>query len=280
MSLLYGRVCNLIVGPPGGQGVLISDLRVTFKVSKTSEANPNTAQVSVYNLAPQHRSLLEAKGNQMILAAGYQDSIPQIFIGDIAKCWTQKQGPDQVTTVESGDGEMAFNSSTFDQSFAPGATVASVFQQVVGSFGVGLGPILGVPNDPINNGMTLSGSSSKHMDDLTKKYNLEWSIQDKQIQVGPKNKALYTTAVLLNADTGLIGSPKRVKILKYSPDPLLTDFNKDAGVTFKSLLNPLLKPGQLVQLQSVNVQGTFTIRKVTHSGDTYATSWESDCDAI
>jgi|SRR5579884_2617901 len=280
MSLLYGRVAKVIVGPPGQIGKEVTDLRITFKIEKTSESNPNTATISVYNMAKDTRSLCEKKGNAVVLKCGYDTNIPLVFSGDIAKCTTEKQGPDIITTMEAGDGQVAFDTSTFDQSFAPGATVQSIFQQVTGSFGVAVGPLLGIPNDSVNNGMTLSGDSKKHMDDLTKKYGMEWSIQDGQIQVAPKNTPVFGTAVLLNSETGLIGSPKRVKILKANSDPLLGDFNKDAGVTFRSLLNPKLKPGQLVSLQSVNVTGLYTCRKVVHSGDTHSMPWQSECDAI
>lgn len=280
MSLLYQREANVIVGPRGKTGVKISNLRIVFKVEKTAESNPNTATISVYNLSQKSRSYFETQGNSVVLSAGYATSTPKIFTGDIVKVWTTKEGPDQITAIECSDGDFAINASNFNGSFAPGATVSSVFQQVVGSFGVGLGPMLGLPDSTHVHGLTLSGDSKQIMNDLTKKNNLEWSVQDHSVIVHPKNKPVYTTAVLLNSDTGLIGSPKRVKILKYATDPLLSEFNKDAGIVFKSLLNSALKPGQLVKLDSVNVQGTFTVRKVTHQGDTHAPTWESDCEGI
>lgn len=280
MALLFGRIAQVIVGPPNKTGKLITELRVTFKVEKTSESNPNTMTCSIYNLSKATRSLCETKGNSIILRCGYEGNVPLVFSGEICKATTERNGPDHITTIESGDGQLAFDTSTVDQSFGPGTTVDAVFNHVIGSFGAALGPITGVPTDTVNNGITLSGDSKKQMDDLTKKHNLEWSIQDGQIQVGKKNMPVFGTAVLLNSETGLIGSPKRVKILKGGADPLLPDLSKDSGIQFKSLLNPKLKPGQLVNLQSVLVQGLYTVRKVTHSGDNYGGTWESDCDAI
>lgn len=281
MSLLYGRIAQVIIGPPGKIGRLISDLKITFKVEKTSESSPNTMTLGLYNLAPATAALCKTKGNAVILRCGYEGNIPLVFSGDISKCTTEKSGPDVITTIEAGDGQLSLGTSNIDASFAPGATVESIFNQVVGSFGVGLGPIIGVPNEKVNNGMVVSGDSKKVMDDLTKKHNLEWSIQDGQVQVHPKNQPVYSTAVFLDSESGLIGSPKSVKILKASQDPLLDPaLNKDAGVQFKSLLNPKLKPGQLVKLNGVNVKGLYTVRKVTHSGDTWGTSWESDCEGL
>lgn len=295
MSLLYGRIAQVVVGPPNGTGRLIgtqtnvndngtkqtTDLRIKFKVEKTSESNPNTMSLELYNLSRDTQALCKRAGNAVILRCGYEGNVPLIFSGDIAKVTTEKQGADMVTTVEACDGQISYDTSTIDASFAPGATVESIFNQVVGSFGVGLGPILGLPKDKVNNGMSISGDSKKVLDELAKKNGLEWSIQDGQIQVHPKNQPVFGTAVLLNSETGLIGSPKNVKILKASQDPVLDPaLNKDSGVSFKALLNPMLKPGQLVKLDSVNLQGLYTIRKVTHQGDTYSSTWESDCDAI
>jgi hypothetical protein len=280
VSLLFNRQANIIVGPRGKVGVKISDLRIVFKVEKNSEANPNTCTVSVYNMSQRSRSVFETKGNSIILSAGYTGSTPKIFTGDIVKVWTTKEGPDQITAIECSDGDFAINSSRFNGSFAPGATVESVFNQVVGSFGVGLGPMLGLPNTTYKHGLTVSGDSKTIMNDLTKKSGLEWSVQDNSVVVHPKNQPVFSTAVLLSSSTGLIGSPKRVKVLKYSTDPLLPEANKDAGVVFKSLLNSALKPGQLVKVNAVNLQGTFTLRKVTHQGDTHSSTWESDCEGI
>lgn len=280
MSLLYNRVIKLVVGPPGQFGKEIENLRMNFKVEKTSEANPNIGSIEIYNLSRKTLAIIEKKNSAMVLKAGYENNMTLVFSGDIAKATTDKKGPDLVTKVECGDGEATYQNADFSQSFAPGSTVSKVLNDVVGSFNATAGEIIGVKQDVFQNGITLMGSSRDHMDQLTKKQDLEWSIQDGAVTVLPRGGASKKPAVLLNSDTGLIGTPTRITILKSSTDPLLGEGNQEAGVKFKSLMNPLLKPGQLVKLDSFNVNGIFTVRKVTHSGDNWGNMWESEVEAI
>jgi hypothetical protein len=280
MSLLYNRVVTLVVGPPGQFGKQITNLRMNFKVEKTSEANPNTGSIEVYNISRQTLAIIEKKGSAMVIKAGYENNPVLVFSGDIAKVTTDKKGADLVTKIECGDGEASYQNADFSQSFAPGTTVNKVLNDVVGSFKATAGDILGGDTSVFQNGLTLCGSSRDHMDEICKKQNLEWSIQDGAVQVLPKGGSSRKPAVLLNSDTGLIGTPTRIKILRATTDPLLGEGNQDAGVKFKSLMNPLLKPGQLVKLASFNVNGVFTVRKVTHAGDTYGNTWESEVEGI
>lgn len=65
----FGRVCYLILGK-GGSGIKVTDLRMTFDIKKSSDENPNTATIEIYNLNPEHQNLLLKEWADIQLMAG------------------------------------------------------------------------------------------------------------------------------------------------------------------------------------------------------------------
>jgi len=54
---------------------------------------------------------------------------------------------------------------------------------------------------------------------------------------------------------------------------------EESGVSATSLLNPEIRPGRRVQVESQFVNGVFKVEKVTHSGDTHSTQFYSEVEA-
>jgi len=69
---------------------------------------------------------------------------------------------------------------------------------------------------------------------------------------------LQRTAQLLNASTGLIGSPSK---------------DKKGVVTARVLIRPGLDPGRRVVLESALVSGSFEIRSLEIVGETRGNEW-------
>lgn len=300
MSKLFGRYAALKIGFPGKHGKLIESLshdkegrivqglHITFRIEKTSEPSPNKSQIDIYNLNPDTISLLKKQGAKMVLEAGYGGILSAekptseiIFVGDVVKSKTTKRGPDYITTIENGDGLAAYQTSNFEGSFAPGASIPGIIDLVIGSFGLGKGEVSGVDGQVLN-GATFSGSSRDVMNDLAGKTNTEWSIQNGLVQMVPINRYTNLPVIVLQSignphdptNTGLIGSPT------------LSGFNnskekKFAGIEFTSLLQPGIVPGRRVQISSKFVpKGIYVVKKVTHNGDTRSGPWYSECEAV
>lgn len=302
---LFGRYASLTFGVPGKQGRLIESistdddgnlvdgLRLQFKIEKTSEPSPNKAEIKIYNLNPDSINELHKKGSVVVLEVGYYSNLDDnapvselIFKGDLMKIETTKNGSDYVTTLETGDGAAAYAASNFNGSFAPGANIADVAQQVMSSFtGQSTSAPEGVQGQFLN-GATLSGSSKDVMDQIAGKTGTEWSIQDSRVQMIPVNGFTKLPVIVLQSlgtdpetgdpiNTGLIGSPN-LSGFSHSLD------KKGVGIEFKSLLNPGLKPGRRVKIESKNarVNGNFVVKKVTHNGDTRQGPWYSECEGV
>lgn len=263
MSILFGRSASLTVGVPGEQGKKFTDLRITFDIEKSIEANPNSGKISIFNLSEQSRALFEQKGATVILMAGY--TIPElIFSGDVKKPLNNRSGPDWITEIEAGDGETAYQEARIDKSYTPGTSVRQIVTDLGKQLGTSVGEIKGVTAETFVQGFVASGPVRKYLDEMTEKQGLKWSIQDNALQILPKGDSTTEEAVVLSADSGLVGNPKK----------------KDKGIEFQCLLQPKLKPGRKVIIISKTVNGTYTVQKVRHNGDTEGGEWYSNCEAV
>lgn len=252
-EFFFDRSVAIQFGVPGQLGKLFTELRVVFDIDKTASSEPNKAKITIYNLSKDSRSLIEKPGLVVVLQAGYGGVTETIFTGDIKRPMNRREGPDFLTDIEGGDGETAYQVSMVNQSFSPGVTFPSALDFVAKSLGLPVKTPEGVKNETYGGGLVLSGTSKDALDKLTEKQGLVWSIQDGVIQIIQAKTGTSEEAVVVGADSGLIGSPKK----------------KDDGIEFVSLLNPKIKPERPVLLQSLGFQGFVVPKKVRHKGDSH-----------
>jgi hypothetical protein len=249
---LYLRAAELIVGvrSSGGRSNLVPANartirnRIKFTVDKTSEGNSNKANITVYNLAPDTLSFLESKDLFVILKAGYVDAISTIYVGDLLKGKNDRQGPDVITTLECGDGEVAMREAMVNVGLAAGAKNTQVIEQAIAAitaFNVSRGFVETIPSRTFANGFSYSGPAKRLLHEQLKSVGLEFSIQDGELNVFGPNKADKSVAVEISKDTGLIGYPTKTPL----------------GVDFTSLLNPFIRPGRSCKVISKQFYGAF-----------------------
>lgn len=290
MNPLWNRSIAVSFGPKGreNEGVKVSGLRIAFEITKTSEATPNTAKISIYNLSPDHRALLETDEDLgVILECGYGGNLEELFAGDIRRAVTEQkdakklealavstmnQGPDKITVIEATSGQFAVECATIDKSYVEGRGVISIISDVIQSFevyGIDTSKALrflgSVADKTAQAGMILSGSSSAQMDKLIGMLGLEWSIQDDELQIITQDGKTTEEAVLLTPQTGLIGSP----ILKKG------------GIEFTALINPKIKPGRAVAItiEEKKYTGFFRVWRADFTGDIHDNSWYVKAEA-
>lgn len=275
MGELYLRKVVVDIIPTVGAGKTIDGLRIRFKCEKTSESNPNKAEIEIFNLSDNTRSLLERQDTRIRLAFGYTgrdpggekgastSSVETIFIGNIKKVAHEPDPPNIITKIELADGGNRYRTAYLDKGYPPNVR----FNQVVGDLSTALGlgsPVLvDTPSTIFANGVAFSGLVKDHLDVMTRGHNLEWSIQDEVLQIIPKNKPTAENAVLLSPESGLVKFPTKTK----------------EGVEFECLINPKLKPGRLVKIESRFIKGGFKVRKVVHEGDSHEGDFLSKCIA-
>ncbi len=250
-------------------------LRIVFKVTKTSQKEPNTLEGMIYNLSPTTRAALQQKGVRLLLEAGYvATGLAQVFVGDVRTIDHIRDGADWKTIIKCGDGERAFRYSRISESFAAGATMFDVVKRAANSMGVALGNTAAQAAKlatPLYHGWVSHGAASSALDKAVKSLGYDYSIQNGVLQILAPNESLAQSIPVVSPQTGLIGSPEMGSPEKKGEPSLLK---------FKALLMPEALPGGRVQVISERYNGIFRTRKVDHSGDTMGGSWYSEYESI
>lgn len=279
MGELYGRAVRVVI-----HELEITGLDVSFRVNKTMlTPDPDTLELTIYNLNEDHRAQLQNQGEVPVrLEAGYTGTkklsggtaaalddagfagggaLPLLFGGDLRDVQSYREGPDWVTTLASGDGDVA-KKKRVNKAFGPGTPLRFAIEQVANELGLGLGQLpTAVQNATLFDGgqqfaagVVLSGNGYRQLTRLLTSMGYRWSVQDGEIVIhaggGP--------AILLTPDTGLIGSPVPAN---------------DGRVSAQSLLQPDLLPGRQVEITSKHVRGRYVVETAAHEGETAGQSW-------
>lgn len=278
MSALLKRAWKLNI-----EDLTTEDLRVVFHVTKTSEKEPNTMDLRVYNLSDGSRSLTDAKGMKIVLEAGYKNddlgtnTRAVIFSGLSRLCDHTHDSEDWETRILCGDGETLFQTTRMVKSFAAGARLEDAIKSVADVLKVNKGNLNealkngGLPFQKFEYGLPVSGSAVDVFNSLMKTAGYTWSVQQGALQVIKKGDQLVEEAVVLSKDTGLIGSPEHSAPHKHK---------KPSFLVAKCLLNPKIRPGCTVRMDSLLVKGDFIVHKVVHSGDSHGNDWTSKFEAL
>lgn len=276
MTLLFKRSARItistleIVVDPAAAG---SHLDVAFHVERSLKPEPNTAELQVWNLNPDNRMALEELELVPVqIDAGYEGGMSMLYLGTMRTVFTTRDGPDLVTSIQSGDGEKEYEQSRINVSLAKGVSNLDAFKQVAKALGVSLGNLesaeisgrLLTAPALFPQGTVLSGQVSQVVTELAGSMGLEWSIQSGALQLLPLQQALAGTAVFLSPGTGLVGVPS---------------VDSEGILTAQTLLIPDLFPGRIVSLESENLSGAFRVEKVAYTGDTSGDDWYVDLEA-
>ncbi len=275
MSRLFNREVRIIAGT-----LEIKGLRVQFRVKKTLEKEPNECELSIYNLNAEHRREMETKGMRVAVEAGYTGNTAQIFVGEVHFTEHLREGPDWVTKMQLGDAQRAYKHARVSESFKAGNSLGSVFRKVADSLGVDSTKAQSIVDSlqrQFTQGASIFGKASTEMDNLLKGTGLEWSIQDGELQVQEKTGTTSVPVIVLNAQTGLIGSPTYGTADFVKPENAKS---KPKTLKIKSLLIPGIRAGGRVRLDSEAVKSDFKVQTLTHTGDTHGGDFYTEVEGI
>jgi len=267
MTILFNRRVELTVGKEGEEGRTFSELRIEFSVDKNRESNANSGTISIYNLSPASRGIINEEGSKYIIKAGYappgEDALVKLLSsGDILDAETNRSGPDIITKFQIGEATKALREKTLDKSYKEGTSIKTVVDDMSKTLGVAKATVKGLQDLVFNSGYSATGKIKDRLDELTGKQNLEWNVQNNELQILPKNGSTDEEAIFLSKDTGLLKA-YRVKSEVNGKQ------NLQDVIRFEALLNPDIKVGRVLQIVSeVSELNNFvTVRKIKYSGN-------------
>lgn len=291
----WKRKVQVVVGK-AGSGLLIENLRVVFEVTKTVESSPNVAVIKIYNLHPANEAKVKNEFDEVILNAGYEGAMQLLFRGNIKHVYRYRDKNDYVTEIEAGDGDKDYRKAVMNETLAAGTTTSQLVDRAVTTFKGTGGTTKGhvqVNERARIRGKVISGNTRDVLSDVAKESGANWSIQDGQLVIVSANAVLPGEAILIRADTGMLGAPEV----------------NDKGVAVKCLLNPLLKVNGAVKLDNNSIKakrakaqalasqrekeeardkdpvrldpdGIYKVLKLVHKGDTRGKDWLSELECI
>lgn len=263
---LFGRRATLQIDT-----LQIDGLRMTFDVRRSLGLEPNTLEITIWNLSDDSRKQVQRKDAAIILQAGYEDTQEQIFSGNVRTSSHNRDGTDWTTKVKSGDGETAFRTARVAESFKKGTKRTDIIRSIADATGLPIGNIMdkarqgdisGALVDAAK-GLVASGGAVNTLDKEMRNLGYQLSIQDGQLQALAATETTNEQAMLLSPTSGLIGSPEP---------------GDDGVMRVKSLLQPGARPGRKTKVESRAVDGFYRIEKVRHYGDTRGQDWYSDLE--
>lgn len=297
----WKRKVQLVIGK-AGNGLLIENLRIQFEVAKTVESAPNVAVIKVYNLNPDNEARIKTEFDEVLLNAGYDGAMRLVFRGNIKHVYRYREKNDYITEIEAGDGDKDFRKAVMNETLAAGTTTAQLVDRAVGTFkGVG-GTTKGavqVTDKPRLRGKVISGNTRDVLHDVARESGANWSIQDGQLVIVSANGVLPGEAILIRADTGMLGAPEI----------------NDKGIAVKCLMNPELRVNGAIKLDNNGIKakrqqaqslatkrekqetnpplgrekeqlarldpdGIYKVLRLTHKGDNRGQDWVSEIECI
>lgn len=265
----------------------IEFLRCSFKVKKSLKADPNTAEIKVTNLSPASRANMRKRGARVVLLAGYAETVAQVFAGDARMIDHRKDPTNWTTIIQCGDGERAYSLNRFAKSYKKGTEVKQVIRDIVDALKVGKGNLdaaMEKVSGQFLTGFAANGNAATELEQILSARGMTFSIQDGKLQILAERETTKTITVL-NKGSGLIGSPEFVTPDPpkngVAPDPTKGSHPTQPYLKIKTLLQPQIKPGGKVKVESANVQGQlYRAETVVHTGDTAGGEWYTEIEGV
>jgi hypothetical protein len=258
--------------------------RITFDSTRTWKQEPNTCDLEIYNLSPdQRQQLSSAKTPTIKLAAGYggsDNNLTQIFFGQAiyVKHEIPANSGDIITTISTTDGGEQKQKARIHVAFAPGVKTSQVLSRIVQELGIKPGNLnqvvrdldAGIKASIFSAGITISGSAGDELGHICRSVGYDYSIQDGQLQMLKIGSSRDDFEVVLNAGSGLIGSPS------ISNKGVVTG----TCLIFKAGAGLDLVPGRRIRIEAEFLRGSFILAKCQMKGDNFSEDWFCDFEAV
>ena len=284
----YIRNMELLIGPlPEWKGGgdqdqalrIFSDgsqdtLRVRFDVRKEMPSTATPSIISIYNLGPKYRAMLNQIDAQIVLNVGWENTgMVQIFRGSLLAATHYREGASIVTKILSLAAYDSMIRTVVAVSFVGGTSIKEIVtglakmlpsvsvdeklilldERTVGSQGKSFTPM------PVN----------EALDQMARIYGFSWWVDKGVFHALQDGQVFPSGMVLISSDNGLL----------MRAEPMLcAPFQKEMGVSIQSLLQPKIDIGRKVRLESnINPQlnNDYVVHILSHTGDSHGGNYST-----
>lgn len=269
----FGRVVELTVQEIQDQGVDLSQLRIKFDLLKTSQVEPNEAEITVYNLTKATYDKISKVDNLVILKAGYEDEggAKTVFIGNITNGQYIREGVETRMVLTCFDGHKDFRTIPVSLSYKKGTAVTTILNDILSRIPIAVARQTIIPPSTYSSGYSFIGRAFDALTEVLNRVGLTYSIQNNEIYILQHSETVDPRATKVTPQSGLIETPVSLTTTNgNNTEPI--DKKRFAA---RTLLNPSLLPNSLVDITSKTANGFFKVQTIRQIGD----SWEGDFES-
>lgn len=246
-------------------------LYIEFDVSFGDKEEPDVSEVSIYNLSDSTIEDIKRDG-YLFLNAGYKfmNNKSNILTGEIEDVITEFSGVDKVTKITVSDGAKKWRTAELNKTYKEGTLASFIMRDLCNVLCYEIEVIEPVEDLEYKLGKTVIGSASLSLQQLVKDTNSKMFVNKNRVVIRAENKG-YDTGFVLNAESGLVGSPVLNKDESGDKtDSVDSDKNKKKNEDTKktwsvvSLLNPQITTDSIIKVESRSLNGTFRVISGKH----------------
>jgi hypothetical protein len=265
--LRFNRDYNLVIGLDDQAVIVRPPMRIAFDCQKSVSGGLNKLTLKIYNLRESNRmKLVKDREEQtripIILSVGYAGNLETIFKGTVEKGENGRTGTDHISTLDCLDGGYDFRNS-FTSATVRGKdnAVNTILEDMPNT---GRGKI--TAQNKLVRPKVLVGNSAKLISQQLNEGET-WYIDDEKLYILKENEVISSYIPVVSAATGLRNTPQR----------------QNQKVTFDTLMNPSVKIGGKVELQSKtapHLNGVYKAESMGYKGDNYGAEWSQSITGL
>lgn len=264
------------------QAVLIEDpiqIDATIKQSsgRTNGSTP-AGTIKVYNLSKVTINQITADST-VVLKAGYttDNELPVVFIGQIERVYTTREGADNVTTLYCKDAANPLKSAKFARSYPIGFEYQYILLDVIEEFGrngVPFGSFIGDDRSAqaIQEGVTYNAKLGKVLSEICDEIDFTWFISKGRLYVQPRELDRLIDFVIIRPENviGAIQPNDDKSALSVSDRS-----SKPPGIKVDTFLNGSVGLNTYVKIESGDFKGDYKPDSIEHRLNWYNGPWQT-----
>lgn len=253
------------------------ELDIDFEVKCTDDNKSDIATIKLYNLSENTRQKL--KLNQDVsIDTGYRELHGVIFNGIVESIVTKRDENDFITIIEATPNNRAYTNTIINRQFKAGIKASEVIKQIETMCNFTM-DIKELGKDTIYpNGKVFSGRLSNVIPILARDTGTICRFTNTTIEFKLPNK-VYSSVIYLGGEQGLIRIDKKMDKAEIKKDSKKDNKsskknNKSSGkqkFDIECLLIPLIKIGQLLEIESTTFKGKVVVKECDFSASSLET---------
>ena len=240
-----------------------------------------TASFTVYNLNPTSRQGI-VKNQVVILNAGYEDDEGVLFVGQVASCSHKQNGVEWQTKITATAALDQWLNKKVNKTYVEGTTAEAIVRDLLNMFALEIGVFQLAENVVYPRGRVCSGKLKDVLQEIvTRECKSRLLIRANQVIINNPADGVNKGYLLTPASGLLFQSDDSDVTTVEAPQ------NKGASAETKAaakktwkrtcLLNYRLGPGDIVQIQSRDLNGKYQIISGVHKGSPTGT-WTTEIE--